>query len=423
MNLLNLIQPSLQSDQKRALMKMRRTALLLLLSMSLIYFLLIFSRIDFFWVPYAKAFSEAAMVGALADWFAVVAIFRHPLGIPIPHTAIIPSNQKRIAKALGQFVSDNFLTRQAINRKFSKIDATSTIASWLYDEVNANKIADIVISSLPEIIKFLPEDRLRKLLDESARRGAETLQLASLSAHLLEILWVNGEAQIVLDRAIIYLGDTLSQKRGYIKNRVSKNAPSWLPKWIDALLIERVVNGLSSTFKSMRDPSHPWRREINTAVEKLIHELEVDPEFQKRGEKIKQNLLSDPVFMHQIDLLWQKVEAALISDFSTRKDEIQQGIKKSILDLAQLIQSDERMKQQINRRIRLLTIIALAPRRNEIGAYITEVVSSWETKTLVEKIEMNVGKDLQYIRINGTLIGGLVGVIIYMLTHWLENMR
>jgi uncharacterized membrane-anchored protein YjiN (DUF445 family) len=410
-----------RDDRAADLVRMRFVATLLLLLMAAIF--VATKRLgDLYpWVPYLRAFAEAGMVGACADWFAVVALFRRPLGLPIPHTGIVPANKDRIADALGRFIATNFLTRRTVDRKLRNVDAVGAMTRWLADPKNSVKIAAFCGRALPEIVKIVPKDRIRQVVDEVARQGAQSVPIAPLGAHLLETLWARGEAQALLDRAIAEACDQLMLRRGDIQRRVTKKAPRWLPKWVDALLIERVVAGLVDTLSNMRKPEHPWRLELQKSVEGFIETLATDPKIREEGEALKASILADPVFLSQTEVLWEKIEAGLLSDLSQRGDDVAKGINAALAAFSHWLSSDPALTAALNRRIRLWALRVLPPRRAEIGAYVSDVVRRWDSQTLVDKLELSVGRDLQFIRINGTLVGGFVGLLIFAVSRALES--
>ena len=399
---------------------MRRKATLLFILVSIIYFCTVFFFKELWWIKCINAFTEAAMIGALADWFAVVALFKRPLGLPIPHTSIIPENKEKIAFTIGQFIANNFLSRKAINKKLLRFDLINSTIDWLIKDENLDKTSHILVSLIPELTKIIPETELRRIIEISAKRGAEKISLSLITAHLLEILWVNGDAQIILDKVIIYLSALLLNKEAYIKSRVKDNTPVWMPKWVDAILVERVLKGIMQTLDSLQDPSHKWRKDINKSIETLIKELKNDPDYFYKGEALKSRVLSDPIFIKQMDFLWIKIKDEIIHEFDMQKSGVKNEIKFLIIGITNFIRSNPDVKEKLNRLIRLILIKTITPRRDQIGIYISEIINSWDTATLVEKIELNVGRDLEYIRINGTLIGGLAGLSLYLLTNFLH---
>jgi len=198
---------------------------------------------------------------------------------------------------------------------------------------------------------------------------------------------------------------------------VSQKSSRFIPKWVDDLIAAKVINGLSTTLNEMRDPDHPWRDEANKLVENWIDRLAHDPEMRTRGEALKQDILANPVFAEQARALWESLETALRNDLPRHADAIVGGLAALSGALGRWLEEDEARRATINRRVRLLALRAILPRRAEIGAYIAAVVDHWDTATLVERLELQVGRDLQYIRINGTLVGGLVGLVIFTLSR------
>ena len=410
-----------RDDRAADLVRMRLVATLLLLLMAGVFAATKSVGDAYPWVPYLRAFAEAGMVGACADWFAVVALFRRPLGLPIPHTGIVPANKDRIADALGRFIATNFLTRRTVDRKLRNVDVAGAMSRWLSDPKNSAKIAAFCGRALPEIVKIVPRDPIRQVVDEVARQGAQSVPIAPLGAHLLETLWARGEAQALLDRAIAEACEQLTARREDIQRRVRKRAPRWLPKWIDAILIERVVAGLVDTLSNMRKPEHPWRRELQKSVQGFIETLATDPKIREEGEALKARILADPVFLRQAELLWDKIEAGLLSDLSERSDDVTRGVDAALAGLGRWLSNDPALSAALNRRVRVWALRALPPRRAEIGAYVSDVVRRWDSQTLVDKLELSVGRDLQFIRINGTLVGGLVGLLIFAVSRAVES--
>lgn len=408
-------------ERRSELKRMQGIATALLLAMTALLALTRSARFDLLWLPYLRAFAEAGMVGACADWFAVVALFRRPLGLPIPHTGIVPANQHRIAEALGRFVANNFLTRKSVNRKLAEIDVVGLLARWMADPKHSKAIAATCGRALPEILQSMPPGRIQEFAAVIARRSVETIPAAPAAAHLLEALWANGEAQALLDHAIVFAGETLTRNKGHIRKRVATEKPHWLPKWIDAIFAQRIVNGLISTIAEMRDVRHPWRRELQKATGRLIRSLAYDPVMAAKGEELKARLLADPLFLRQVEILGAKIEEGLAFDPTNRNDDIASALDSALLGLSHWLLEKPELIAALNRRFRLLILRTLPARRAEIGAYVAQVVHNWDDATLADRLELHVGKDLQYIRINGTLVGGLVGVLIFVIGRWIDG--
>ena len=408
-------------DRLAELKRMRAFATLLLISMTVVFVLTTVMKNDQPWIPYLRAFSEAAMVGACADWFAVVALFRRPLGLPIPHTGIIPANQQRIGESLGRFITNNFLTRETINRKLVEVDIVGSIAGWLADPGNARKLGAYAGRFLPGILASVPRHRFDEFVLGLSRRAVKSIPAALLASRVLEILWAHGQTQALLDSAIEHGRDWLLSRKSFIKKKVAKKSSRWVPKWVDAMLAEQIMTGLLATIEETRNPGHPWRVELRRAVEKLLKDLATDPEMKARGEVLKAELLENPTFIAQMEFLWIRIEDGLYSDLPGQTETIATAIEAASLGMAKWLDEEPDILARANRYVRLMVLRTLLPRRVEIGAYISRTVESWDSSTLVNKLELQVGSDLQYIRINGTLVGGFVGLCIFAATKWFEN--
>jgi uncharacterized membrane-anchored protein YjiN (DUF445 family) len=414
--------PKRDTDPRRAgLRRMRLFATLLLVLMAAIFIVTTAVKLDWPWIPYVRAFAEAGMVGACADWFAIVALFRRPLGLPIPHTGIVPNNKDRIGKALGNFITNNFLTAAVMNERLSRIDMVGALGRWLSDPANAKRLGDYVALQLPRIAEALPLPRIGESIGTIAQRAAQAIPAAPVASKLLAILWAQGEAQALLAQAIEQSEAWLASNKDVLTDKVSERSSRWIPKWIDRIIAEKVLNGLLGTLAEMRDPSHPWRIELRKTVEKLIAELATDPQMRARAEDLKAELLASPLLTEQARTLWAELETGLASGLPAHAEAIGEACARALRNAGAWLQEDEERKAQLNRRIRIIGERFLLPYRVEIGAYIERVVRNWDSATLVDRLELQVGKDLQYIRINGTLVGGLVGVLIYTVSQWLAQ--
>jgi uncharacterized membrane-anchored protein YjiN (DUF445 family) len=400
---------------------MRLLATLLLVLMAAIFIVTTAVKLDWPWIPYVRAFAEAGMVGACADWFAIVALFRRPLGLPIPHTGIVPNNKDRIGKALGNFITNNFLTAAVMNERLARIDMVGALGQWLSEPANAKRLGDYVALQLPRIAESLPLPRIGESIGTIAQRAAQAIPAAPVASKLLAILWAQGEAQALLAQAIEQSEAWLVSNKDVLTDKVSERSSRWIPKWIDRMIAEKVLNGLLGTLAEMRDPLHPWRIELRKTVEKLIAELATDSQMRARAEDLKAELLASPLLIERAKTLWAEVETGLAYGLPAHSEAIGDACARALRNAGAWLQEDEARKAQLNRRIRIIGERLLLPYRVEIGAYIERVVRNWDSATLVDRLELQVGKDLQYIRINGTLVGGLVGVLIYAVSHWIAQ--
>ena len=416
-------EPEIKSAEAKLadLKRMRVIALSLLGVMTCIFVATSVAKVDWAWLPYVRAFAEAGMVGACADWFAVVALFRHPFGIPIPHTAIVPNNKDRIGAALGRFITNNVLSPRVAHEQLFRVDVVGWITRWVNDPDNAKQLAQYVGTLLPRILKSLARPELGEFLGDVARQGIESVPAAPLASKLLAVLWAGGAAQAALERALDFGERSLRRNKAAIHRIVSEHSSRWIPKWVDNMIAERVMAGLLSTLQELRDPDHPWRVELSQAMEKLIADLATDPDMHAVGERMKAQLLANPLLQEQARSLWEEIERGLESDPQARAETTARTLEVALHNFGRWLEQDPDRQRRFNRWIRLLMLRILLPRRAEIGAYVTQVVQNWDAATLVNRLELQVGKDLQYIRINGTLVGGLVGLLIFIASKWIAS--
>jgi uncharacterized membrane-anchored protein YjiN (DUF445 family) len=408
-------------QQRRAdLRRMRVLATLLLALMTLLFVATLVTRSDAAWVPYVRAFAEAGMVGACADWFAIVALFRRPLGLPIPHTAILPNNQQRIAGALGRFVAENFLSTKVAHEWVARIDPVGLIVRWINDPSGVRRAIEVTVRPmLLRVIAALPGREIGEFLGGVARFGIEAVPAAPLASKVLKVLWAQGEAQFLLEAGLEFAERSLVRHKAFISRKVSERTSRWVPKWVDKRIADALMSGLLDSIREMRDSDHPWRVDLRSSIETLIADLASDPEMYARGEALKTEFLANPLLAEQARTLWSEIESGLHSDPDARAAKIAHLLESGLLSLGPWLQDDIERKARLNRWLRFAFLRIVLPRRENIGAYVTHVVQRWDSSTLVDRLELTVGKDLQYIRINGTLVGGLVGLLIYTLSTWI----
>jgi uncharacterized membrane-anchored protein YjiN (DUF445 family) len=401
------------------LRRMRAIALLLLVLMTVIFVATTAARVDWPWLPYLRAFAEAGMVGACADWFAVVALFRHPFGIPIPHTGIVPNNKDRIGVALGRFITNNFLTPKVAHDQLLRVNVVGALTRWINDPDNTKQLVQYLSRLLPQALRSLPGPELGEFLGMVARRGIQAVPAAPLASKVLAVIWAGGAARTAIERALELGEHSLARHKPAINRIVSEHSSRWIPRWVDKVIAERVTAGLLSTMREMRDPDHPWRIELRQVVEKWIADLATDPEMLALGESMKAEMLANPLFVEQAKMLWAEIENGLQSDLRAHAETIAGALEVGLRSLSRWLNDNPDRQIRLNRFIRLVMLRVLLPRRAEIGAYVTQVVQNWDSATLVNRLELQVGKDLQYIRINGTLVGGLVGLLIFAVSKWI----
>jgi uncharacterized membrane-anchored protein YjiN (DUF445 family) len=402
-------------ERRHALRRARTLATSLLVLMLAIFIATSIGMKQWPWLAYVRAFAEAGMVGACADWFAVVALFRHPLGIPIPHTAIVANSKDRIGIAIGRFMANNFLSPRVLAERIRDVDISGWAARWILRGDNARNVAQRATSSLNQALTALPREDLNAVLSGAVRGGIESVPASAFASKVLSLLWAHGEMQVLAERLLDWASSALAKNREAIRAKVSKRTSRLIPKWIDAIVADRIIDGVTRILDEMREPDHPWRIEMTTTVEQLIGDLATKPELIEKGEALKARMLAAPAVITQIDALWVRLENRL--EAPETQAQMTRMLERLLTSMGARIQNDAHLRDSVNRWLRVAILRTVAPRRTEIAHFIRNVVENWDADTLTERIELTVGRDLQYIRINGTLVGGLVGLIIFAVTQ------
>ena len=406
-----------EAARRRDLARMRGLATGLLFLMTAIFIATRLAPIGWTWTAYVQAFAEAGMVGACADWFAVTALFRRPMGLPIPHTGIIPRNKDRIGEALGDFIANNFLTPGVLDARLRRFEPARRLADWLTADDHAQVLAARTAAVLPDMIGAGAE--LRDLAGELFRRAARSRPVAPLAARILGWLWREPAVQRLVNRAIDRLADFGLEREAFIQSRIAGETWKWLPKWVDRFLAEKFTRDLLRAANELRDPDHPWRRDLDAAVEEFIRRLAEDPDFLARGEAMRDQLLADPTLGRRLEGLWAELADRLAADPGARGALIAEALARGLRGLGGWLAEDPAARERLDRWVRVAARRTLSSQRQAIGGVVAQVVASWDAAEVADRLELQVGRDLQYIRINGTLVGGLVGLAIFSISRWL----
>ena len=370
------------------------------------------------WLAWVKAFAEAGMVGGLADWFAVTALFRHPLGLPIPHTAIIPRNKDRIGEALANFLRSNFLIASVVARRMRKLDVAGMAGRFLQapqgQETRIRRGASRLIADLFE---SLDDERLGGLVKGAISSRLRKAEVAPLLGHALASS-INEERHVpMLEAAIRWTARALDANEGLIRDMVKKRT-SWVLKLagIDSKISDSIVDGLRKLTVDMEsDPAHPVRIKIEEALVKLANDLQTDPDTRARVEALKEQLLDNRSVGLWLDTLWQKGREAIIRGARNPDAAMAGKLGEVLKSMGQSLEQDERMRRAINQFARRAVSGMAASYGGSIVKLVSETVRGWDAQTITDRLEQAVGRDLQYIRINGTLVGGTVGVLLHAL--------
>lgn len=409
--------PPTDAERRRELARMRALATGLLVFMALLFGAARLARGRWPWIPALEAFSEAAMVGALADWFAVTALFRRPLGLPIPHTAIIPRNKDRIGQALGGFIAGNFLTPGVLDQRLKDLAPGRRLADWLVRGETVDALAGRLAAFLPDLVGTGEE--ARGLIGDWVRRAAGARPLAPTAGHILAWLWGEPRAQQALNGLIASLVAYLKEHEDFIQARLADGSWRWLPKWLDRLLAGKFTGGLLGAVEGLASSDHPWREDINRAMIDLIDRLKHDPDLLIQGEAFKARLLSEPGFSAAVERAWSVLATRVGGDPDARKAALEDVFARVFRALGRWLTEDRPGREALDRGIRVVVRRALSSQRQAIGGFVAQVVSGWDAGEVTDRLELQVGRDLQYIRINGTLVGGLAGLAIFFVAQWM----
>ena len=377
---------------------------------------------------YAAAFSEAAMVGAIADWFAVTALFRHPLGLPIPHTAIIPRNKDRIGHNLADFICTHFLSTPQLLEKIRSFDPARRLADWLAQPAHAEQLGQHLVSATQYALRMLDDPRLQRFLQDSIANGLRQLDLSQTVGQLLQAVTSGNRHQVVLDELLLQLAELL-QKEGLqetlteaIAREIKGLRYVGLDQVAARLATRKIVAATARTIVDMADdPAHILRQRFDAAVQNFIERLQHDPDWQLRGQAIRDDLLAQPAFAQYLQTLWLQLHDWLQNDLARPDSSIRQRISSMAQNLGLRLQQDHAMQSWINEQILSAAPIPIERYREDIRNYITQRIQAWNAQEMTTELERNIGKDLQYIRINGTLVGGLVGLVIHATTQWVRS--
>lgn len=369
-------------------------------------------------VGYVKAFAEAAMVGGLADWFAVTALFRHPLGLPIPHTAIIPRNKDRIGEALANFLQTNFLIAPVVARRMRNIDLAGAAGRFLQaPQGQETRIRQGASRLIADLFESLDDERLGGLVKTSVANRIRKMEVAPLLGHALASA-INEDRHVpMLEATIRWTARALDANEELIREMVKKRV-NWVLKLagLDEKMSDSVVNGLRKLTVDMQtDPAHPVRIKIEEALAQLANDLQTKPETRAKVEAMKEQLLDNRSVSLWLDTLWQKGREAIIRA-ARNPDAAMAGKLGDVLQsMGQSLEKDARMKRAINQFARRAVAGMAASYGSSIVKLVSETVRGWDAQTITDRLENAVGRDLQYIRINGTLVGGTVGVLLHAL--------
>ena len=362
-----------------------------------------------------RAFAEAALVGGLADWFAVTALFRRPLGLPIPHTAIVPARKNEIGRALARFIRDHFLVREAVTRRLSRANLAARLAAWLEDGGNAARVSrDLGLALAWALHDDGDGGELRGALGATLRSAFDDVPVNRAVATLLEVLTTGERANLVIDQLVAFGRTELEKNRVMIRVRIHEQSPWWLPKFVDQEIFDKLVGGLEELLEAMAaDPEHPARGEIKARLIAMQHALAADPELAAKSRALKDELVAHPAVRSYALELWQRLRGELAAALADETSPLAQGLSREIGALGTRLRADSKLAAELDDWLKDLLLHVVDNYRDPLSEVVSETIESWDAAATSRRIELNIGTDLQYIRVNGTLVGGLVGLVLY----------
>lgn len=403
--------PEDEAERVRRLAGMKRGATGLLIACAVVLVVAALLEPRWPWLAFVRAASEAAVIGGLADWFAVTALFRHPLGIKIPHTAIIPMRKDRIGRSLGRFVQHNFLAPELIAERVAATRPGERAARWLAEPEHTRRIARHVSSGLAAAADVLGDEEMSASIEKGLVSGARSLRVAPLMGRMLSVLRADGRYREFVDEALRLALRVTARNEEVIRERVREESPWWVLEAVDERIHERIVAAIERTLeRAAADPDDVIRQHFDAAIDRFIDKLESSPETMARADAIKEDVLAHPVMREFALRVWSDVKAALHRGAHAADPP---AVERALVRLAHAVLSDPSLLAKLDQAIVSAVTNAVDPYRHEVAQFIEHTVSLWDPDATSQRIELAVGRDLQFIRINGTLVGGLVGVLLY----------
>lgn len=372
------------------------------------------------WTGYVKAFAEAAMVGALADWFAVTALFHHPLGLPIPHTNLIERSKKSIGDNLGNFVVSNFLSPQNIRPYIRKITVSAYVGDWLSNKKNTTLLVTEITKLLKDIIRKMDDEAVAGFIGKKGTALIGQVNLNQVVANALHYFLERGEQEQLVTSLAAKIKGYISENEHMVQERVKKESYFFVPKFVDQKLANKISGGLIRYFEEIEtDKQHKIRIEIAAQLAQFVQDLRTAHRWQEEFQQLKNGLLSPDKVEQYAGDIWKSIKETLSDELSAPDSGLLRYLSKAITDLSDSLKHDALLQERIDRWIRHTAYKYILRNTNNVGLLISNTVGNWQGRELSRKLELEVGKDLQFIRINGTLVGGLVGLLIYTITQLL----
>ena len=373
---------------------------------------------QFPWLGYVRATAEASLVGGLADWFAVTALFRHPLGLPIPHTAIVATRKERIGRILGTFVQNHFLSREVVATNLRAVRPAERAARWLVDPEHSRRVARQVAGGVAKTLETLPDEDVRALVQQVLSARLKATRVAPTLGKTLALVLADDRHHALLNEAVRLAAEAVRDNREVIRNKVRAESPWWVPGVVDDQIYQRIIVTVESLLRDIGTrPDHPLRAAFDTALRDFVDRLQHAPDVIAKAEALKDEWLADPAIADLSARLWEATRRAIVT-YATRADGAATGpLERGLSEFGAALIANDALLAELDDLVIDLTASVVERYRHEIGDLIAQTVAGWDPEATARRFELAVGRDLQFVRINGTLVGGLVGLLIYTVWH------
>lgn len=412
--------PSFDDDVARAadLRRMKALATALFVFATVVFVVARIMEDERPWLGYVRATAEAAMVGALADWFAVTALFKHPLGLPIPHTAIIQKRKDQIGESLGGFVKDNFLTRAVVTERLVDAELAGRVGGWLAKPENARTVGDQSAAVVKGMTEILQDDIVQDGIESVIVDRAKSIQAAPIMGRVLDAAIEGDHHQALLEGVLVSLGSFMEDNRIAFRDRLTSESPWWVPETVDDVVFDRIYAGVRSFLTDVSmDRDHVMRQDIDERATTLAKDLRTSPELIAKGEEIKAEVLNHPEVRQWSSSLWSRIKAGLVEEADNPESALRVRLEESLVEAGRGLAADPELRAKIDTWITDAVGYIAEQFRGEVADLIATTVQGWDNEETAERMEMQVGRDLQFIRINGTLVGGVAGLLIYTVSR------
>jgi len=411
---------SSRTDRLADMTRMRRVATGLLVVMTMVFIVATILERDHAWATWLRVTAEASMVGALADWFAVVALFRHPLGLPIPHTAIIPKRKDQIGRALGTFVQESFLTRQNVVERVRAAGLTERMGAWLEDPGHVSQVGHQVTEGLAAIVASLDDDELGRAIADTVRDRLGAIEFAPMASRALAAATAEGRHQDLVDAFMPEISSAIEENRAELLEAVTQSSPWWVPKAVDEAVLDRAISVAHRFIADVgRRRDHPLRDHVDRVAAEMVVRLRQDPVLLARGEEVKKEILAHEGVETYLTGLWDGTKRSIISQADDPESPLRLRVESSIAGLGRSLRTDPMLRVRIEEWIERIVGELVDRFQDEFSELVKTTVERWDATETGEQLEMLLGRDLQFIRINGTVVGGIAGLVIYSVARLL----